>query len=164
MWPSGRVHLYSDTGIARTSWGMLLARRHGLPQLKHSMLLHSPNCTMMNMSRYARHKCRGLTACSTSFVASTAGYNGDRESDYSVSTTGHVVCLVASPVFILMPQRDTASQKTFPVGEVWTGAHLEPSLITGKENLLVTIDTKSFEHAIGEVLLILCWWQTRTTV
>ena len=95
-------------------------------------------------------------AYSTSFVASTAGYNGDRESDYSVSTTGHVVCLVASPVFNLMPQRDTASQKTFPVGEVWTRAQLEPSLITGKEHLLVTIDTKSFEHAIREVLLILC--------
>ena len=44
-----------------------------------------------------------MTTFSTSFVAFTAGYNGDRESDYSVTITGHVVCLVALSGFDLMP-------------------------------------------------------------
>ena len=65
-------------------------------------------------------------------------------SHYSVSTTGHVVCHVALLGFGLMPQRDTASWRTFRVAEVSTRAQLEPSLITGKEHFLVYTDTISF--------------------
>ena len=87
-------------------------------------------------------------------MAFTAGYNGDRESDYSVNITGHVVCLVVLPGFDLMPRKDTASWRTFPVGEVLTRVQLEPSLIAVKRYLLVIIDTESFEYAIGRILLI----------
>ena len=86
------------------SWNNM-ARRRGLPETGPSTLLHALKCTMMNTSRYGGRWCQGLTACSTSVVAFTARYNGDRESDYSVNITGHVVCLVVLPGFDLMPQK-----------------------------------------------------------
>ena len=52
-----------------------------------------------------------------------------------------------------MPRKDTASWRTFPVGEVLTEVHFEPPLITGKRYLLVNIDTESFEYAIDGILL-----------
>ena len=60
--------------------------------------------------------------------------------------------------------RNTASWRTFPVGEVLTRVQLEPTLITGKRYPLVNIDKESFEYAIDGMLLIRCWWQTKTTV
>ena len=65
------------------------------------------------------------------------------------------VCLVVLPWFNLMPRKDTASWRTFPVGEVLTGVQFEPSLITGKRYLLVNIDTESFEYAIDWIHAIL---------
>ena len=109
MLPSNQLHLYSDTGKAIKSWGMLLVHQHGLPEIKHSILHHTLDSTMMNKLRHVGHWCQGLTAYSTSSVASTAGCNGDRESDCSVNTTGPVACLVELLGFVLMRQRDTAS-------------------------------------------------------
>mgnify|MGYP001803716339 FL=1 len=86
-------------------------------------------------------------------MAFTARYNGDRESDYSVNITRHVVCLLVLPGFDLMPRKDTASRRTFPVGEVFARVQLEPSLITGKRYLLVNVDKESFEYAIDGILL-----------
>ena len=84
-------------------------------------------------------------------MAFIAGYNGDRESDYSVSVTGHVVWLVALPGFDLMPRKDTASWRTFPAVEEVTGVQLEPSLSTGERYLFVNtcIDTENLEYAIN---------------
>ena len=50
------------------------------------------------------------------FCGFVAGYNGDRERDYSVSTIGDAVCLVVLPESDLKPQKDTACWKTFPAG------------------------------------------------
>ena len=83
-------------------------------------------------------------------------FRSDRESDYSVKITGHVVCLLVLPGFNLMPRKDTASWRTFPVGEVLTRVQLEPTLITGKRYPLVNIDKESFEYAIDGMLLIRC--------
>ena len=94
-----------------------------------------------------------MTTFLTSYVAFTAGYNGDRESDYSVTITGHVACLVALSGFDLRPRKDTASWRTFLAGEELTRVQLEPSLITGEGYLLVNIDTESFEYAIDGMLL-----------
>ena len=70
-----------------------------------------------------------------------------------MNTTGHVVCLVALSGFDLMPQKDTASWRTFLAGEELTRVQLGPSLITGERYLLVNIDTESFEYAIDGILL-----------
>ena len=53
-----------------------------------------------------------------------------------MNITGHVVCLVALLGFGLMPQKDTASWRTFPAGEELNRVQLEPSLITGERYLI----------------------------
>ena len=108
---------------------------------------------LLQSLRHARSCYQGSTVCSTSFVAFIAGYNGDRESDYSVSIIGYAVCLVALPGFDLMPRKDTASWRTFSAGEELTRVQLEPYLITGERYLLVNIDTETFEYAIDGIHL-----------
>ena len=86
-------------------------------------------------------------------MAFTAGYNGDRESYYSVTITGHDVCLVALSGFNLMPWKYTASWRTFLAGEELTRVQLEPSLISGERYLLGNIATENFEYAIDGIRL-----------
>ena len=86
-------------------------------------------------------------------MAFTAGYNGGMESDYSVTITGHDVCLVALSGFDLMPWKYKASWRTFLAGEELTRIQLEPSLISGERYLLVNIDAESFEYAIDGIRL-----------
>ena len=106
-----------------------------------STVVRALKCTTTKTLSRARSCYHGLTVCSTSFVAFSAGYNGDRESNYSVSTTGRVVCLVDLPGFGLMLRKDTASWRTFPAGEELTRVQSQSSLITGEPYLLVNIDT-----------------------
>ena len=62
------------------------------------------------------------------------------ESDYSVTITGHVVCLVALSGFDLMPSEGHSVLEDILAGEELTRVQLEPSLITGERYLLVNIN------------------------
>ena len=93
-WPSIRSSRYNRHRYSWATCSISLVHRHGLLETGPSTVFHALKCTTTRTLSQARSCYHGLTVCSTSFVAFTAGYNGDRESDYSVSTTGHVVCLV----------------------------------------------------------------------
>ena len=102
----------------------------------------------MSMLRHFGSCYQDSTVC---FVAFTAGYNGDRESDFSVNTIGHAVCLAVSHGFDWMPRKYTACWTTFPAGEELSRVQLDPSLITGERYLLVNIDTETLEYAIDGI-------------
>ena len=112
--PGGQTNLHSGTGIAEATWGILWEHRRGLPETGPFTVLRALECTMMSTLRHVGSFYQDSTVCSTSFVAFTAGYNGDRESNFSVNRIGHAVCLAVSYGFDLMPWKDTACWETFP--------------------------------------------------